>query len=105
MEDEKYECVSCGKEAKYVDSERDCYCSEECYFKEWKTKITKTEELKVFFCLECKTRVEHCSECEALLSSETIVCDADQGNHFCNNDCLLKFYNWRSVEEIDKEND
>ena len=97
---EEYKCVHCGKKAKFMDSERDAYCSEECYLLAWKVNFQKLKKRMIFDCSYCDATIDHCDECHEDISDRVeMICELEQGKHFCCTDCLFKHYDWQTIED------
>ena len=103
MCNEVMKCVKCEKKAKFIDSENEPYCSEECYLKAWKIKFFRLDKRIVYDCSYCDETIDHCDECHEDLEQDSIICELDQGKHFCSTECLFKHYNWQTLEEREKD--
>ena len=98
---EELKCVHCNKKAKFEDSERDPYCSEECFKMVYKVNSWKVKAVAMYECMNCNSFIQSCDECKKEFDGQEVMCDADQGVHFCSNKCYLKHWDFHEIEEGD----
>lgn len=91
-------CIHCEKEAQFIDSEHDLYCSKKCYLAVWDIANKKAKEKQIFECKNCNQTIESCDNCRLQISEiNKLVCDLDNSRHFCSKNCLFTYYNWRKI--------
>jgi len=96
---EETKCFHCGKKAQYFDGDLYLYCSKECYTLAWNVNFQKTTKKIIVGCTFCQDVVEECDYCTKPITTSEVLCDAENGMHFCSPNCLFAFYNWEEIKE------
>lgn len=97
MCEDPHGCINCGCKPQFVDSEGDAYCSEECYIETWDIKTSKIKEIKIYECESCHDNIDNCDECNREFDGQSVICENEQGKHFCSKECLFKHYSWAKL--------